>query len=139
MAASAKIKKVLGFLFMKSAFSKRNFTSVALVLFFMLIYKLSGGGFGFDSLPDLQRGTSFGGVESGSLYGEDGYYDEAQADTEDAGVIEDIFGKREADNAEQEDTEVFEDEVIDEVEYEEEEREDDDSSLGSLEERLKNL
>lgn len=55
-------KKVVGFLLFRSAFTQRNITAIALVIFLFVVYRLSGGGIG--AFPKLSPdAASFGGVQ----------------------------------------------------------------------------
>ena len=55
-------KKVLGFIFCSSAFTKRNFSSMILVGMFFLVYILAGGKID-TKLPKPTQGGAFGGVD----------------------------------------------------------------------------
>ena len=137
-------KKAAEFIFMKSAFSQRNLVSIGLVIFFMFIFKLSGGGFGFDKISSVGAGATFGGVENtnGPLID---YEDEVVNEVE---VDEEV----EADEENSDEDELFQDynEVGDDFETGEDEDEEDeyeyedpavnkDASTDDTEKRLREL
>ncbi len=55
-------KKAVDFLVLRSVWSKRNLSSLALVGFFMAVYYMSGGR--ISSVPRIEPGATFGGVSS---------------------------------------------------------------------------
>lgn len=57
-----RVKKVIGFIFLKSAFTSRNLTSLGLVAIFLGIYMASGGKIA--TLPSVQAGGNFGGIKN---------------------------------------------------------------------------
>lgn len=61
MKGNETAKKVLGFLFFRSAFTQRNVTSIGLVILFFVIYVLAGGK--IDAIPKIQTDPgTFGGI-----------------------------------------------------------------------------
>lgn len=61
MKDSKTARKVLGFLFFRSAFTQRNITSIGLVILFVVIYKICGGK--IDMVPNINTdANNFGGV-----------------------------------------------------------------------------
>lgn len=54
-------KKVVKFLFLTSAFSQRNVTSILLVVLFFVVYIMSGGKVSLE-MPKFPEGGGFGGV-----------------------------------------------------------------------------
>jgi hypothetical protein len=54
-------RKVANFLFLRSAFTQRNFTSLLLVAIFFAVYLLSGGTIS-TSIPRLPDSTAFGNI-----------------------------------------------------------------------------
>ncbi|MFN8391986.1 MAG: hypothetical protein U0136_16975 [Bdellovibrionota bacterium] len=59
-------RKVVGFIFLQSAFTRRNFTTLILVAIFFSVYVMSGGTIS-TAIPKLPDPTTFGGVPLGTL------------------------------------------------------------------------
>lgn len=57
-----RVKKVLGFLFLKGAMTSRNLTSLGLVALFFGVYVASGGKIA--ALPNLEASGNFGGIKN---------------------------------------------------------------------------